>query len=88
MPLSVLEAMAAGLPIVATNVGGLSDVVQDNGILVPAGDEDALYKAIEQIYMQSKEATEKMSQASLRIVQNYSSESMARAYEKIYEEMC
>ena len=88
MPLSVLEAMAAGLPIVSTNVGGLPDVVQDNGILVPAGDDDALYAAIKQIYTQSKEATEAMGQASLQIVQDYSSEYMARAYEKIYLEMC
>lgn len=88
MPLSVLEAMAAGLPVVATNVGGLPDVVQENGILVPVGDDDALYGAMEQICLQSKEISDKMSQASIRIVQNYSSEAMARAYQKIYDEVC
>lgn len=88
MPLSVLEAMAAGLPVVSTNVGGLPDVVQDNGLLIPPGDDEALYTAIKQIYTQGKEATQAMSRASLRIVQNYSSEHMARAYEKIYLEMC
>ena len=88
MPLSVLEAMAAGMPIVSTDVGGLSDVVQDNGILVPDNDEDALYRAIEKIYEQSQEETEKMCAASGRIVENYSSKAMARAYEKIYSEMC
>lgn len=87
MPLSVLEAMAAGLPIVSTHVGGLADVVQDNGILVPAGDEEALYCAIEKIYTQTPEQTQTMCDASGRLVQDYSSESMARAYEKIYEEM-
>lgn len=88
MPLSVLEAMATGLPIVSTNVGGLSDVVKDNGILVPDDDEEALYTAIEQIYEQSEEATAAMCKASSRIVQSYSSEEMACAYEKIYEELC
>lgn len=88
MPLSVLEAMAAGLPVVATNVGGLADVVQENGILVPVGDEDALYRAIEQIFLQKQEETKKMSQVSLRLVQDYSSTSMARAYERIYIKMC
>lgn len=88
MPLSVLEAMAAGLPVVSTNVGGLPDVVKGNGILVPVGDDDALYAAIWQIYTQPKEETEVMCKASLRIVQDYSAEHMARAYEKIYLEMC
>ena len=88
MPLSVLEAMAAGLPVVSTNVGGLRDVVQDNGILVPDNDEEALYQAIEKIYEQSAEEKEKMCAASGRIVENYSSKTMARAYENIYSEMC
>ena len=88
MPLSVLEAMATGLPIVSTDVGGLSDVVQDNGILVPDNDEEALYQAIEKIYEQSAEETEKMCAASGRIVENYSSKGMSAAYEKIYSEMC
>lgn len=88
MPLSVLEAMATGLPIVSTDVGGLSDVVQDNGILVPDNDEEALYQAIEKIYKQSAEETEIMCAASDRIVQSYSSKAMAQAYENIYSEMC
>jgi len=88
MPMSVLEAMAAGLPVVATRVGGLGDVVKDNGILVPAGDEESLYKAIETVYYQNTAQKDAMRQASLRLVQAYSSTGMAREYEKIYNEMC
>lgn len=88
MPLSVLEAMATGLPIVSTDVGGLRDVVQDNGILVPDNDEEALYRAMEQILEQSEQETETMCRASHRIVQGYSSKAMAKAYEQIYNEMC
>lgn len=87
MPLSVLEAMATPLPIVSTAVGGLSDVVKDNGILVPDGDEDALYDAILRIYSQPAEAYQAMCEASGRIVQAYSNKAMARAYEAIYAAM-
>lgn len=45
---AVLEAMASGLPVVATNVGGTSEVVQNGatGLMVPPGDFEAMGKAI------------------------------------------
>jgi glycosyltransferase involved in cell wall biosynthesis len=47
-PVTAIEALAAGVPVVATNVGGVPDVVQDGqtGVLVPAGSSDALGVAI------------------------------------------
>ncbi len=47
-PIAILEAMAAGLPVVATRVGGVPDVVEDGrtGILVNAGDADGLAAAL------------------------------------------
>jgi len=47
-PLSLLEAQAAALPIVATNVGGIPEIVKDgmNGLLVPPGEPTILAKAI------------------------------------------
>lgn len=47
--LVVQEAMAAGTPVVATDVGGLHDLVTGTGLLVPAGDPDALAKAVDQV---------------------------------------
>lgn len=52
-PLCVLEAMAAGLPIISTEVGGIGDIVTDNGILVPPGDAKTMTQAMERLYLDS-----------------------------------
>ena len=49
LPLSILEAMAAGLPIVSTDVGGIKDIVTDNGILTHKGNVEELANALIQL---------------------------------------
>ena len=45
-PLTALEAMSVGVPFVATDHGGVTEVLGDAGLLVPPGDADALADAI------------------------------------------
>lgn len=85
MPMSVLEALATGLPIIATNVGGLHDVVRENGILVKDGDEEALYHAMKDLFDSFDDSIDKMRSKSLLIAENYSSEKMAKMYTDLYK---
>lgn len=87
MPMSVLEALAAGLPVISTNVGGLHDVVKDNGILVNDGDEEALYCAMKKLLDSSDEVLNEMKNKSLSIAENYSSKKMAEQYIEMYRRM-
>jgi glycosyltransferase involved in cell wall biosynthesis len=70
MPMSVLEAMAAGLPVVATAVGGVPEVVVDGetGMLVPPGDAPALASAIERL-LEDAELRARMGAAGRRRVE-------------------
>lgn len=87
MPLSVLEAMAAGLPLISTDVGGMKDVVHENGILIPSGDNEALAAAMETLLLEGEEQRRMREQKSLELVRNYSSEKMANEYMELYDEL-
>ena len=54
--IAVLEAWAAGLPVIGSNVGGIKELIEDGktGILVEPGDPEAIAKAILKIYKQSE----------------------------------
>ncbi len=49
VPNVVIEAMAAGLPVVATDVGAVSEVVGESGVVLPRGDVDALATALREL---------------------------------------
>ncbi len=86
---SVLEAMAAGLPVVSTNVGGIHEVViQDRtGIVVPLYDQTALINAISSIVTDSIKRQSMGAQARGRVVKHFSIEKMASEYAKKYHEV-
>lgn len=83
-----LEAMACGIPIVASNVGGIPDVVKDeeNGLLVPPGDSEVLADVI--IYLlENEDVREKMGQNGRDKVKDYSWDRIAKETEKVYYEV-
>lgn len=86
--ISNLEAMASGVPIVASNIGGIPDVVDDgiNGLLVPPKNPEKLAYAI--IYLLNNEETRvHMGKKGREKVQNYSWRMVAEETEKIYNEV-
>lgn len=84
LPLVLLEAMAASLPIVSTDVGGVKDIVTDNGILVEPGNRDALVEAIKRL-IDNKKAREELELRSYENVQKFDSSIIANQYISIYE---
>jgi glycosyltransferase involved in cell wall biosynthesis len=85
LSLSVLEAMATKLPIIATDVGGVRDLAQENGILIADDDEEGLYLAMKEL-RHNDELRIYKGNKSREMVQNYSAESMAKEYSLIYDE--
>jgi len=86
LPITLLEAMRANIPIVATSVGGIPSVLQngDAGILVNPGDTpslaQALYSSLKNISLRSRITVK----AEKIVNNNYSSSKMAKQYHRIY----
>ena len=87
MPLSLLEAMAAGKAIVATNVGGTVDVVVPNvtGFLVPPKDINALAEKIIQLLLDQELRNEFGRRGQERVRKYFDRKQMAQKYMEVYE---
>lgn len=85
MPGSIMEAMAAGLPIVATDVGDVKELVEygKTGFLVEVGDVNALTGYIKRL-VEDKDLRERMGQEGSRKIDNYSLEKMVTRTEEFY----
>ena len=87
-PLSVLEAMASGLPIVSTAVGGVPNLFETGkeGFLVPARDPQGLAKSMNSLLKYELVRRSMGTAASTRAKANFDVANMVRAYEEVYED--
>jgi glycosyltransferase involved in cell wall biosynthesis len=89
LPVSLLEAMAAGCAVVATTVGGIPDVVEDgfNGLLVPPGDVRALEAALARLVADPELARAMGRAARATIASRFTPERTVAQVEEIYGEL-
>jgi glycosyltransferase involved in cell wall biosynthesis len=86
LPLALLKAMGAGLPVVATRVSGSREALEDgvNGCLVAPGDPEALARAILQLHRQPEARRRLGGAARGTVAARYSLEAMLQRLEELY----
>ena len=85
---TILEAMASGLPVIATDVGANADLVAHgrSGEIVPAGDVEALAQALVRVGVDPARAAEMGRAARLDAERRFALHSMVDAYRALYDE--
>ena len=88
--LAAAEAMAMGKPVIASNTGGLVNLIESGktGILVPAHDPSALFRAMKDFAEEKLPILALGVAAKVSIERKFSREQIALAWEKLYQEIC
>jgi len=87
-PIVLFEAMEAGVPIVATSVGGVPDVLgPDDALLVSPGDSDRLAEAIRQVFDDPAAAAARASHARARLAAEFAPGPWLDQYEALYRSL-
>ncbi|MDP2863383.1 MAG: glycosyltransferase family 4 protein [Desulfobacterales bacterium] len=83
----LVEAMALGKPVVASNVGGIPDLVihNHNGLLVPPADVEGLVKSIN-IFLHDPKKRKEMGDRGKVVAADYSTDAMIQKIERLYDE--
>src|SRR5262249_51050700 len=89
LPMTILEAMASKLPVIATKVGGVPQVIKDqrNGLLLEPGQPDVLAEAILDLASDRSKRQRLAQQAYKDVCEHFSDQRMAMDYKKYYEEL-
>jgi glycosyltransferase involved in cell wall biosynthesis len=89
LPMAVLEAMAAEVPVVATGVGSLPEMIESGrtGLLIDPGDPAALARAIEEIISDPDRAREIAREARATVEKKYSVKTMVERYIALFESL-
>ena len=88
-PVALIEAMAAGVPVVATAVGGTPDLLRGGalGALVPPGDPNALANALSETLEDRDASLARAGEARIAVLQEYRSERLIQDMETLYREL-
>jgi sugar transferase (PEP-CTERM/EpsH1 system associated) len=89
-PVTLLEAMASSLPVVASRVGGIPELVVDGstGTLVPAGDPERLANALASYVGDSERVRQHGAAGRARVEQHFSMAAMLASYLALYDGLC
>jgi glycosyltransferase involved in cell wall biosynthesis len=89
LPLSFLEAMAAGLPVVASRVGGVTEIFPEGQqeLLFESGDASALARCLERLAADDRFRVDQARRAVRRVNEGFGIERMVDAYVELYEEL-
>ena len=84
MPMTVLEAMALGVPVLATDVGDVAEMLGDAGVCVAVGDEEAFAAALVRLHA-DPELRDKLGAAGRERARDFDAATMARRYAALFE---
>jgi glycosyltransferase involved in cell wall biosynthesis len=89
MPVTVIESMASGVPVVATNVGGIPDLIRDgvNGYLVPPRNPEAVARAALAILQDPTRRASMASAARASVVPEYEVDTLVARMDRLYREI-
>lgn len=86
MPMFILEAMAAGVPVVSTPVGAIAWLLEEGGVVVPPGDAAALGRALDALLESPAQRDELGRAARRRVEAHFSTDAFARRVHELYAE--